>query len=61
MTTASIVERVCNCCNPLRDDSLGDLDKLADPDVLALEIIEIVEAGLANFKEIAEGLNGNSK
>lgn len=45
----------------LKDESLGDLDNLPDPDVLALEIIENVEAGLASFKEIVEGLNGNGK
>ncbi len=44
----------------LKDESLGDMDNLPDPDVLALEIIENVEAGLACFKEIANGLNGNS-
>ncbi len=42
----------------LKDESLGDLDNLPDPDVLALEIIENLEAGLASFKEIVEGLNG---
>lgn len=42
----------------LKDESLGDLDNLPDPDVLALEIIENVEAGLTSFKEIVEGLNG---
>ena len=42
----------------LKDESLADMDNLPDPDVLALEIIENVEAGLASFKEIVEGLNG---
>lgn len=42
----------------LKDESLGDLDNLPDPDVLALEIIENIESGLASFKEIVEGLNG---
>lgn len=42
----------------LKDDSLGDLENLPDPDVLALEIVENLEAGLNNFKEIIEGLNG---
>ncbi len=42
----------------LKDESLGDMDNLPDPDILALEIIENVEAGLASFKEIVEGLNG---
>lgn len=45
----------------LKDESLGDLDNLPDPDVLALEIIENVEAGLASFKEIVDGLNGYRK
>ena len=34
------------------------MDNLPDPDVLALEIIENVEAGLASFKEIVNNLNG---
>lgn len=42
----------------LKDESLGDLDNLPDPDVLAIEIVENIEAGLASFKEIVEGLNG---
>jgi hypothetical protein len=29
--------------------------------VLAIEIVENIEAGLASFKEIVEGLNGNGK
>ena len=41
----------------LKDDSLGDMDNLPDPDVLALEIVENIEAGLESFKEIIEGLN----
>jgi type I restriction enzyme M protein len=42
----------------LKDKSLADLDNLPDPDVLAEEIIENLEAGLENFKEIYEELNG---
>jgi type I restriction enzyme M protein len=42
----------------LKDESLGDMDNLPDPDVLAMEIIENVEAGLNSFKEIANSLNG---
>lgn len=44
----------------LKDDSLGDMDNLPDPDIIALEIVENIEAGLTSFKEIVEGLNGNS-
>jgi type I restriction enzyme M protein len=37
----------------LKDDSLTDLDNLPDPDILANEIIENIEAGLASFREVA--------
>jgi type I restriction enzyme M protein len=36
----------------LKDKSLADLDNLPDPDILASEIIENIEAGLECFKEI---------
>ena len=42
----------------LKDESLGDMDNLPDPDVLAQEIIDNVESGLNSFKEIANSLNG---
>lgn len=41
----------------LKDNSLADLDNLPDPDVLAAEIIENLEAGLENFKTIIAVLN----
>ena len=41
----------------LKDKSLADLDNLPDPDVLALDIIENLEAGLQNFRTIAQALN----
>jgi type I restriction enzyme M protein len=37
----------------LKDESLTDLDNLPDPDILAHEIIENIEAGLASFREVA--------
>jgi len=40
----------------LKDDSLADLDNLPDPDVLALDIIDNIEAALMNFKSIVEKL-----
>lgn len=40
----------------IKDKSLTDLDNLPDPDVLALEIIENLEAGIESFKEIYEAL-----
>ena len=38
----------------LKDKSLADLDNLPDPDVLAAEIIENIEAGLSGFREIID-------
>jgi type I restriction enzyme M protein len=43
----------------LKDKSLTDLDNLPDPDELALEIVENLEAGLLSFKEIIAALNKN--
>ena len=40
----------------LKDKSLADLDNLPEPDVLAGEIIENLEAGLNSFKAIAAAL-----
>ncbi|MEA1893630.1 MAG: class I SAM-dependent DNA methyltransferase [Euryarchaeota archaeon] len=42
----------------VKDKSMADLDNLPDPDILANEIIENVEAGLESFKEIVETING---
>ena len=40
----------------LKDKSLADLDNLPEPDVLALEIIDNLEAGLNSFREITAAL-----
>jgi type I restriction enzyme M protein len=40
----------------LKDKSLADLDNLPDPDVLAEEIIENLEAGLESFRSVLRGL-----
>jgi len=45
----------------LKDKSLADLDNLPDPDVLANEIIENIEASLESFKGIMDTINGNGK
>ncbi|HEV8080006.1 MAG TPA: class I SAM-dependent DNA methyltransferase [Chitinophagaceae bacterium] len=42
----------------LKDNSLADLDNLPDPDVLAGDIIENLEAGLESFREIMLTING---
>ncbi|MFV8335939.1 N-6 DNA methylase [Flavobacterium sp. RSP29] len=41
----------------IKDKSLADLDNLPDPDVLAEEIIENIEASLNSFREIMETLS----
>jgi type I restriction enzyme M protein len=41
----------------IKDKSLADLDNLPDPDILAEDIIENLEAGLNSFREIMETLN----
>lgn len=43
----------------LKDKSLSDLDNLPDPEDLATEIIENIEAGLNSFRQIAASLGGN--
>tara|TARA_R110000868_G_scaffold306734_3_gene568094 strand:+ start:22907 stop:24376 length:1470 start_codon:yes stop_codon:yes gene_type:complete len=40
----------------IKDDSLADLDNLPDPDILAAEIVENIEAGLESFREIVNSL-----
>jgi len=40
----------------LKDKSLADLENLPEPDELAEEIIENIEAGLGSFREILKGL-----
>ena len=40
----------------LKDKSLSDLDNLPDPEDLAAEIIENIEAGLNSFRQITAGL-----
>ena len=40
----------------LKDKSLADLDNLPDPDVLALDIVENLEAGLEYFRSIIREL-----
>jgi type I restriction enzyme M protein len=44
----------------LKDKSLADLDNLPDPDVLAIEIVENLEAGLASFRRIVASIQKNS-
>lgn len=41
----------------LKDKSLTDLDNLPEPEILASEIIENLEAALANFRNVSTSLN----
>jgi type I restriction enzyme M protein len=41
----------------IKDKSLADLDNLPDPDILANDIIENLEAGIESFKEIMITIN----
>jgi type I restriction enzyme M protein len=41
----------------VKDKSLADLDNLPDPDVLAGEIVENLEAGLESFRAIVAAIN----
>ena len=45
----------------LKDESLSDSDNLPDPDVLAAEIVEDLEAALAQFREIAADLGASEE
>ena len=42
----------------LKDESLEDAENLSDPDVLAGEIAENLEAALEQFSSISEDLEG---
>ena len=42
----------------IKDKSLADLDNLPDPDLLANDIIENLEAAVESFKEIMVAING---
>jgi len=41
----------------IKDKSIADLDNLPDPEVLATEIVENLEAGLESFREILERMS----
>ena len=42
----------------LKDESLGDLDNLPEPELIAQEILGNLEIGLSSFKEIVDELGG---
>jgi len=44
----------------LRDESLEDSDHLPAPEIIAAEIVEDLEAALAQFAEISASLGGSA-
>ena len=42
----------------LKDDALEDIDSLPEPEVLAAEIVENLEAALAQFRSVSAELAG---
>lgn len=53
MNTSTLVQKLWNYCNVLRDDSLADGDNLPPPEVIAQEIVDGLEAALEQFRLIA--------
>ncbi|MFY0992846.1 hypothetical protein [Halomonas sp. C05BenzN] len=45
----------------LKDDSLEDIDSLPEPDVLATEIVENLEAALEQFRSVSAELAGEDE
>ncbi|MBO9436508.1 SAM-dependent DNA methyltransferase [Ruegeria sp. R13_0] len=45
----------------LKDDSLEDIDNLPEPNILAAEIVENLEAALDQFRSVASELDGVTK
>lgn len=45
----------------IKDKSLADLDNLPEPDLIAQEIIENLEAGLEGFREVLNGLTEDTE
>jgi len=45
----------------LRDDSLGDMDNLPEPDEIPEEIVENLETGLAGFRRVLASLESDQK
>jgi type I restriction enzyme M protein len=45
----------------LKDDGLEDIDSLPEPDVLAAEIVENLEAALEQFRDVSQKLAGETE
>ncbi len=56
----AIMQRLWNCCSVRRDESLEDTDNLPDPNIIAVEIVEDLEAALEQFRLIAEDLGSHT-
>ncbi|HEY3669689.1 MAG TPA: hypothetical protein VGN51_02050 [Acidimicrobiia bacterium] len=51
-----LVARLWNCGKVLRDESFDDAENLPVPEMLAAEIVEDLEAALAEFAQIGATL-----
>jgi len=45
----------------MKDESLDDLDKLPDPNIIANELVDDLEDALEQLREISEDLEGSKK
>lgn len=63
MNAPTLVNKAWSFCHTLRDDSLGDMDNLPEPDVIATQIVENLEAGLASLRRVLDALpqSGNNE
>ena len=58
--SATLLKRAQRLTASKASASLTDLDNLPEPDELAEEIIENLEAGLASFREVLSQLDNNN-
>ena len=56
MNTSTLVQKLWNFCNVLRNYSLADSDNLPAPGIIAREIVDDLEAALEQFRLIASDL-----
>ena len=61
MDASTLVQKLWNYCNVLRDDALADSDILPAPEIIAQEIVDDLEAALEQFRLIAGDLNGGNR
>ena len=55
-TIVTVLVTICGCPRFFFPIFLGDLDNLPEPDDIAEEIVENLEAGLESFRRVLSGL-----